>query len=173
MNYIITSNGELYHHGIKGQKWGVRRYQNADGSLTALGRYHVRREQAKIEKKDLKWARKNSDKIIKQARKPVANELSQYSKELLSLPDAINKDGRLSAKTVNAYNRKMVELMNQNISDLRAPSGKIVSFVAKRGEVGVHVALSTAGYDMSQLKNGVYSSGKVAYRKKTANMMHV
>lgn len=29
---------ELYHHGIKGQKWGVRRYQNEDGSLTAVGK---------------------------------------------------------------------------------------------------------------------------------------
>ena len=29
---------ELYHHGIKGQKWGVRRYQNSDGSLTAAGK---------------------------------------------------------------------------------------------------------------------------------------
>lgn len=28
---------ELYHHGIKGQKWGIRRYQNPDGSLTAKG----------------------------------------------------------------------------------------------------------------------------------------
>lgn len=28
----------LYHHGIKGQKWGVRRYQNADGSLTPTGK---------------------------------------------------------------------------------------------------------------------------------------
>lgn len=29
---------ELYHHGILGQKWGVRRYQNKDGSLTAAGK---------------------------------------------------------------------------------------------------------------------------------------
>lgn len=31
---------ELYHHGVKGQRWGIRRYQNADGSLTELGRKH-------------------------------------------------------------------------------------------------------------------------------------
>lgn len=37
MWYVINSN-ELYHHGIKGQKWGVRRFQNPDGTLTANGR---------------------------------------------------------------------------------------------------------------------------------------
>ena len=34
-DYLKTK--ELYHHGIKGQKWGVRRYQNEDGSLTEEG----------------------------------------------------------------------------------------------------------------------------------------
>lgn len=33
-----VSYGELYHHGILGQKWGIRRYQNPDGSLTSAGR---------------------------------------------------------------------------------------------------------------------------------------
>ena len=31
-------NNELYHHGIKGMKWGIRRYQNSDGSLTPSGK---------------------------------------------------------------------------------------------------------------------------------------
>mgnify|MGYP003294888275 CR=1 FL=1 len=34
----MNSYTELYHHGIKGQKWNVRRYQNEDGSLTPEGR---------------------------------------------------------------------------------------------------------------------------------------
>ena len=36
--YYLTREDELYHHGIKGQKWGERRFQNPDGSLTAEGR---------------------------------------------------------------------------------------------------------------------------------------
>lgn len=36
-DYMIV-NGELYHHGVKGMKWGRRRYQNKDGSLTPAGK---------------------------------------------------------------------------------------------------------------------------------------
>lgn len=54
--YILGPNGELYHSGIKGMKWGIRRYQNKDGSLTPAGRkrYNKEVERLKEREKELK-----------------------------------------------------------------------------------------------------------------------
>lgn len=52
---VVIYGGELYHHGVKGQKWGVRNYQNEDGSYKpgAEGRYHESKDNYKTEKQKL------------------------------------------------------------------------------------------------------------------------
>lgn len=58
---VLDSEESLQHWGIQGMKWGVRRYQNADGSLTAAGRkrYNQEVEALKAEKAKLEQKQKN------------------------------------------------------------------------------------------------------------------
>ena len=140
----------MEHHGILGQKWGIRRTPAQLGNLS---------------KKDANWVKKKSEKITEQARRKSSKEMSRYANEILRTSGAVNKSGKLSSSAINAHNKKMAELMSQSASKIRSPSGKVVQFVAKRGEIGVMMALADEGYNMAQLRNGVWASGRVAYKK--------
>lgn len=50
MEYEIYKSDELAHHGIKGMKWGVRRYQRKDGSLTPAGKRRIQKETEALKK---------------------------------------------------------------------------------------------------------------------------
>ena len=76
MSYIHISNNDgtyslvhadnegiyLAHHGVKGQRWRVRRFQNPDGSLTEKGKRRMKTLQGKSDKLDIKKAKLNSPK---------------------------------------------------------------------------------------------------------------
>lgn len=153
----------LSHYGILGMKWGVRRYQNSDGTLTPAGKRHIK----KLEKQDTKWAKKNYDKIYKPTYKKSKNELNEYLVNDLNRRIMMkNSDGSLSLTYANEYNKKLAEVMNKNVGDIRAPSGKVVRYIAKRGSVGVHMALvDDSRFDMSEVRRGVYGDGRIAYKK--------
>lgn len=74
----------IYHHGIKGQKWGVRRYQEENGTLTSSDRRRYADAIEKSEKKeDGKPSSSNSKKKSIQSKKKVSSANSKKSKSNL------------------------------------------------------------------------------------------
>ena len=49
--WTYNYNYELYHHGIKGQRWGIRRFQKKDGSLTPEGKKRYDDDNSPVKKK--------------------------------------------------------------------------------------------------------------------------
>lgn len=72
MVYIYDT--ELYHHGILGQRWGIRRYQNPDGTLTPEG---IKRYRSATSNRNTDNTRKESAAIL-----PIAIVLSTYASPL-------------------------------------------------------------------------------------------
>ena len=123
-NYILTANGELYHAGIKGMKWGLRRYQNTDGSLTPAGkkRYNstslrsaiARRQNEKVDKGFDKWkdgAKKRDDAIAlgKKANEArLAYETNKGDKNLKSAYQQANKEYKKALSKNTTYRKGTV-----------------------------------------------------------------
>ena len=101
---VPATSDEIYHHGIIGQKWGVRRYQNPDGSLTAAGQ---------------KRYAKTVDKYVSQSNKnnPKAGEnfYKSMNKSTIKMPLSQTGQERMQGLFNSAKNGDLNEFYNQKI----------------------------------------------------------
>ena len=114
---------ELLHWGIKGMKWGVRRYQNKDGTLTAAGkkRYNAEMERLKNEEKILKNKEATRAKLAK---------LEDKQKEIDERKKALNGDS--GKKTVTKKAGDESEPKRKSVKDM---SDEELSAVVRRAQL--------------------------------------
>lgn len=75
-------HNELYHYGIKDQKWGVRRYQNEDGTLTPLGKERYSKSERKELNARLRSEKRKRRNINKYRMLMDESELNKHAKRL-------------------------------------------------------------------------------------------
>ena len=91
---IYYETDYLAHHGVKGQKWGVRRYQNKDGSLTSDGKkkYHSKLE--KKRKRLSSYARDNSSehKMLARTAREERKNIEKYGFSSREWKEKVKRD---------------------------------------------------------------------------------
>lgn len=116
------SPSELFHHGVKGMHWGVRRYQNPDGTLTAEGRQRYIRGDinsgfAQFTKEGKREFRKVAKKNREKAQKAVKEELykeengTTTGSKIQQASDDLNK---YADEYANLVKEKTASLVNNN-----------------------------------------------------------
>ena len=101
----------LYHSGIKGMKWGVRRYQNKDGSLTPAGRKRYASEAAKLKvrEKELKGREKTAAKVAK-----LESKKAELDERERALNQPRKPDSSAKPKTPDVPKQKSVKDMSDD-----------------------------------------------------------
>lgn len=136
-------NDELRHHGIKGQKWGVRRYQTKDGSLTPEGRARLKSDIDSANKAVGKAKELHSKKLKKTQEAKIKEAASRMTdEELRRVVNRLNMEERYK----QVMNSRMVETGKDRTSKILDYAGKALTLGASAAALMIQ---------MQELKNKV------------------
>lgn len=113
----MENQNELYHHGILGQKWGQRRYQNKDGTLTEAGKKRYERDA-----RENNWeigadgiARSKSKKTKGEIRKADA---SKWVREDLERSKGLANNTKQAMNDVQNFNKASARIRNKRTKSM-------------------------------------------------------
>lgn len=164
---------ELYHHGIKGQRWGIRRYQNEDGTLTAAGkaRYGTAENY-----KNFKEYKAKKETFNKAWNKAYSKSLAAYSPIKQHRENNTKRWEDVYDKMVDAekarLNYRESKKSIQNIPEVKARREKIKKAVIIGASVAAAAAVTYGGYKLAQANPDLVQYGQYKIRKligKTGN----
>lgn len=140
-------SNELYHHGIIGQKWGIRRFQNKDGTLTDAGRERYN-----------KFADTERSVINK-----LSNSYSNFTKESIDI-SGIKSRGNISSKDAYECAGLATEIFNKASKIEPKITNDVVSAVSDSG-------CKMYGLE-HRLKQPTSMAGKIASDAKEKNISY-
>lgn len=161
----MTEPNSLEHFGVKGMKWGVRRYQNEDGTLTDAGKKRLQNYKDKEYTRVSKRRDKAQDKY----------ETARHKRKGRGLTRETSRELRNKAK-LNAYKKELEVIKQMNYKDMQSDkvaAGKAWAKSAARTAIGSTLLSSLSPgtllfLDYSPLVGSV-SDAKTRNRLKRAN----
>lgn len=166
---IPYSSDELYHHGIKGQKWGVRRFQNEDGSLTAAGRERYGSSLGEYGTQKQGAIRKLATGDWALGSKRIGERREQALKNKIEKKQAQGKD---TSKLESKYEVQKTRNVARDIYNSHQSTGKLVAQSLILGEFGADAYRSARGRGKSIIESSAGTALGIALQMPVASLMY-
>lgn len=136
---MSNTENELYHYGVRGMKWGIRRYQNTDGTLTAAGKKRARQEYREDNRTAFELGKNAtiSGRAAAQSMKRTARLEKKLDKQYEKDPNGIKRKTKSLSKQLSASQRTTWELTEQYKSNKQKAEEHCKSLIDKYGDEAV------------------------------------